>query len=73
MKLKNKNILITGSTRGIGLALAQDCLKHEANIVIHGTNQEKVDELRKTQEILSKRILNFEKDNEFYKNNDIMV
>lgn len=45
MNLHNKNILITGSTRGIGLALAQDCLKHEANIVIHGTNQEKVDEL----------------------------
>ncbi len=52
MKLKNKNILITGSTRGIGLAIAIACLQQQANVIIHGTNQEKVNnvvaDLKKT-------------------------
>ena len=45
MRLKNKNIIITGSTRGIGLAIAHECAKEGANIVIHGTNPEKVKEI----------------------------
>ncbi len=34
MKLKDKVIVITGSTRGIGLAIAKACLKEGANVVI---------------------------------------
>ena len=45
MRLKNKNILVTGSTRGIGLAIAEDCAKEGANVIIHGTNQTKVDDV----------------------------
>ncbi len=47
MRLKNKNILITGSTRGIGLAIAHECAKEGANLVIHGTKPEKVNEIVK--------------------------
>jgi len=42
MNLKNKNIIVTGSTRGIGKAIASLLLKEEANVIIHGTNNEKV-------------------------------
>ena len=45
MRLKDKNILITGSTRGIGLAVAHECASEGANIVIHGTNRDKVEEI----------------------------
>tara|TARA_B100000427_G_scaffold273666_1_gene241472 strand:- start:8723 stop:9466 length:744 start_codon:yes stop_codon:yes gene_type:complete len=45
MRLKNKNILITGSTRGIGLAIAHECAKEGANLIIHGTKPEKVTEI----------------------------
>ncbi|MAQ64986.1 3-oxoacyl-[acyl-carrier-protein] reductase [bacterium] len=45
MRLKNKNILITGSTRGIGLSIAHECAKEGANLVIHGTKPEKVNEI----------------------------
>ena len=45
MNLKNKNIIITGSTRGIGKELAISCLKNEANVIIHGTNEERVNTL----------------------------
>lgn len=45
MKLKDKSILITGSTRGIGLAIAKKLIEQGANVMISGTRQEKVDEV----------------------------
>lgn len=39
--LKNKRILITGSTRGIGRLLAQGVVEHGAEVIINSTNQEK--------------------------------
>lgn len=36
MKLKGKNVFITGSTRGIGLAIAYEFAKEGANVVING-------------------------------------
>ena len=45
MKLKNKNILITGSTRGIGKAIAIACLEECANVILHGTSQDRIDSL----------------------------
>lgn len=45
MLLKDKKILITGSTRGIGLSIAKECLKEGAKVIIHGTSPEKVTEL----------------------------
>ena len=45
MNLKDKNIIVTGSTRGIGKDIAIKCLENNANVIIHGTRQEKVDEV----------------------------
>ncbi|EHJ56584.1 3-oxoacyl-[acyl-carrier-protein] reductase [Streptococcus urinalis FB127-CNA-2] len=36
MELKSKNVFITGSTRGIGLAIAHEFAKQGANIVLNG-------------------------------------
>ncbi|PIZ04287.1 MAG: short chain dehydrogenase [Gammaproteobacteria bacterium CG_4_10_14_0_8_um_filter_38_16] len=43
--LKDKTIFITGSTRGIGLAIALRCAKDGANIVITGKTTEKHESL----------------------------
>lgn len=40
--LKNKTVLITGATAGIGLELAKSCIKNGANIIITGRNLEKI-------------------------------
>jgi glucose 1-dehydrogenase len=41
--LQNKIVVITGSTRGFGLATAQACLAAGANVVVTGRSQEAVD------------------------------
>lgn len=41
MNLKNKTILITGSSSGIGQAIAIDCAKQGATILVHYRNNEK--------------------------------
>ena len=41
--LKGKNILITGGSSGIGLAIAKKCAKSGANILITGRNREKLE------------------------------
>ena len=40
--LKSKNILVTGGSSGIGLAIATKCLAEGANVVITGRNREKL-------------------------------
>ncbi len=47
MNLKNKKILITGATGGIGNCLVEKFVSLEANIVATGTNDEKLDKLKK--------------------------
>ncbi|MCL4417923.1 MAG: SDR family NAD(P)-dependent oxidoreductase, partial [Actinobacteria bacterium] len=44
MKFEGKTILITGSSRGIGKAIAVKFAKEGANLVINGRNQSKIDE-----------------------------
>ena len=39
MELKNKNVFITGSSRGIGLAIAHKFASAGANIVLNGRGQ----------------------------------
>lgn len=39
-KLKNKKILLTGGSRGIGYAMAQKFIKEGAEIVITGRNEQ---------------------------------
>src|SRR5713101_6565602 len=45
---KNKNILITGGTRGIGLASAQEFEREGARVVICGTDEKTLKEARST-------------------------
>lgn len=48
---KNKNVMVTGATRGIGYAIAEEFAKAGANLAVCGTNEEAV---RKAVEDLSK-------------------
>src|SRR6266850_5164553 len=47
-RLKNKNILITGGTRGIGLASAQEFEREGARVAICGTDEKTLKEARTT-------------------------
>ena len=51
LNFKDKNVLITGSTRGIGKAIALSFAKHGANVIITGRE-------RSAAEILAKNIEN---------------
>ena len=46
-ELKNKKILITGATGGIGNSLVEKFYKLESNILATGTNEEKLDQIKK--------------------------
>ena len=43
MRLKDKAIIVTGSTRGIGAAIARRFVKEGAKVLIHGLDQEEAD------------------------------
>jgi len=43
--LKNRKVLITGGTSGIGLAIAKKCLDEGAYVVVTGRNKEKLDKV----------------------------
>lgn len=43
LRLKGKTALVTGSTAGIGLAIAQNLAEEGASVIISGRNREKLD------------------------------
>ena len=47
MNLKNKKILITGATGGIGNSLVEKFYNLGCSIIATGTNEEKLDNLKK--------------------------
>jgi 3-oxoacyl-[acyl-carrier protein] reductase len=52
LNFKDKTVLITGSTRGIGRAIAESFAQHNANVIISGTVEEKAQ--RVAQELAEK-------------------
>ena len=48
ISFKNKKILVTGATGGIGSALVQKFLSLEGIVIATGTKEEKLEELKKT-------------------------
>ena len=50
--LKNKNIILTGATGGIGSSILDTLISLNANIVATGTNEKKLEELKKKYENL---------------------
>ena len=49
MNLKNKKVLITGATGGIGNSLVEKFNSYDAKIVATGTNEVKLDNLKKKE------------------------
>lgn len=45
--LENKVVLITGGSSGIGLSIAEACLKSGAKVIIAGSTQSKIDDVLK--------------------------
>ncbi len=52
IEFKNKNILITGATGGIGNELVKKFISLGGNVLGTGTKTEKLDELKKNTQIL---------------------
>ena len=50
--LKNKNIIVTGASGGIGNSIVDRLNEYGANILASGTKKEKLEELKKNLKIL---------------------
>ena len=58
MNLKNKKILITGASGGIGNCLVEKFSNLESNIIATGTNEQKLANLKKNFQKFIQRSLN---------------
>ena len=58
MNLKNKKVLITGATGGIGKCLVEKFNNLGAQIIASGTNEEKLNNLKKNSKIFILKNLN---------------
>ncbi len=47
LDFSSKTVLVTGSTRGIGRAIAEEFAKHGANVIVSGTVEERAKEVAK--------------------------
>ena len=76
INLKNKNVIVTGASGGIGNAIVKKLSESEANILATGTKIEKLEELKskvKNIKILSFDISQSEKIEEFIENATIQL
>lgn len=53
MLLKNKTILVTGASRGIGAAISRLFSKHGGNVILTGRDEEKLEEVYSSLSIIS--------------------
>ena len=58
MNLKNKKIIITGATGGIGNSLVKKFSEYGSSIFATGTNEEKLKTLKIIFQILKQKVLN---------------
>ena len=54
--LKNKKVIVTGATGGIGNSIIEKLNASEANIIATGTKVEKLDELKKRYNNIKRKI-----------------
>ena len=56
--LKNKKVIITGATGGIGNSIIKSFVEQEAKVLATGTNEEKLSFLKKTySNIVTKNLI----------------
>ena len=65
--LKNKKVIITGATGGIGYAITEIFVKYEANILATGTNEEKLNNLKKKFQNINVKKFDISEHNEIEK------
>ena len=46
INLENKNIILTGATGGIGTSIAETLINLKSNLIVTGTNEKKLEELK---------------------------
>ena len=46
INLENKNIILTGATGGIGASIAETLINLKSNLIVTGTNEKKLEELK---------------------------
>ena len=46
INLENKNIILTGATGGIGVSIADTLINLKSNLIVTGTNEKKLEELK---------------------------
>ena len=51
INLKNKNIILTGATGGIGHSIVDTLVALDANVLVTGTNEQKLEELKKKYKV----------------------
>lgn len=71
MSLKNKTILITGATDGIGKQTAIDAAKQGANIIVHGRCQDRIDSVVKEIETINPKVSTFGVNADFTKLSEV--
>ena len=52
INLENKNIILTGATGGIGSSILDTVISLNANVVATGTNEKKLEELKKYENLI---------------------
>ena len=56
--LKNKKVIVTGATGGIGNSIIKSFVQHEAKVLATGTNEEKLKSLKdKYNNIITRNLI----------------
>ena len=55
MNLKDKNIILTGATGGIGNSILENLVNAGANVLATGTNEEKLNAIKKKISISNRK------------------